>query len=286
MTRTLTLALVLALGSPAFAGPRQVEAKKHVEKATKLHADGKFDEALVELKAAYKLDPKPDLLFAMGQVYSKLGDCKQADSHFKQYGAKHKRDKQVQHIVEEAIHACKPVEAAPPPPPPPPEPPPPAAVETTPPPPPAEPAPPPAPPPPAPPPPAPLPPAPPPVETTPPPAPPAPVAHASHRPWYKDKLGDALVVAGVGASVAGLFEYRAALSDLDSAEKARSIGDYNSLVDSAHSARNISVVLFAAGAVLVGGGVAHYVLAGGGEEHAVAAVPTRGGALVTWSGGF
>ena len=283
MTRAISIAFVLALASPAVAGPKQ-EAKKHVDKATKLHADGKYADALVELKAAYKLDPQPDLLYAIGQVYSKLGDCKEATSHFKQFGAKKKKDKQVQHVVEEAIAACKPAEAAEPPPPPPPAPPPPEPPPPAPAP--AEP-PPPAPPPPAPP--APPPPASP-VEPAPRPEPPhalqePPPPAAAHRHFYQDKLGDALVIAGAGAAIWGIFEYRGALSDLDSAEKAPSIAQYNSLVDDAHSARTISVVLFAAGAVLIGGGVAHYVI-GGHDESAVAAVPMRGGGLVTWSGGF
>ena len=83
--RTALAALALLAGSAA-AGPKQQEAKRHIDKATKLHKDGKFADALVELDAAYKLDPKPDLLFAIGQIHSKLGQCTEATDYFQKFG--------------------------------------------------------------------------------------------------------------------------------------------------------------------------------------------------------
>jgi tetratricopeptide (TPR) repeat protein len=271
-----SVAIVACSAGLAVAGPKQQkEAKAHTEKATQLHSEGKYAEALVELQAAYKLDPKADLLYAIGQVYSKLGNCPEATTYFKKFLAKNKKDKRVAGVVDEAIAACKPVEPEPPKPP---EPPPPPPPEPTPPPP--EPTPPPVatteppPPPPTP------PPSPPQVDT------PTPGVHAESRPWFKDKIGDALVVVGVGAAVAGLFEYRSALSDLDSAEHAPNVAGYDSLVSSAHSARTVSVVLTAAGGALLIGGIAHYAIAGHGGESPVSAAPIHGGAIVTWSGGF
>lgn len=114
---------------------------------------------------------------------------------------------------------------------------------------------------------------------------PAPVAHSSHH-WYKDKLGDVLVLAGIGAGVGAIVEYSAARSDLDSAEKASSVSSYDSMVDSAHTERNVSIVFAGASVLLIGSGIVHYMIANHGDEHAVAAVPTRGGAIVTFSGGF
>src|SRR5438132_6705531 len=111
MTKTTIALFVLAASAPALAGPKQ-EAKKHVDKATKLHKEGKFADALVELNAAYKLDPKPDLLFAIGQMHSKLGQCTEATESFQKFG-KAKHDKQVDQVVDEAIKACKPPEPEP-----------------------------------------------------------------------------------------------------------------------------------------------------------------------------
>jgi tetratricopeptide (TPR) repeat protein len=280
MTHSLRIALALALvAGTAVAGPKQQQAKKHIDKATKLHKEGKFADALVELNAAYKLDPKPDLLFAIGQVHAKMGDCTDATEYFQKFG-KAKHDKQVDQVVDEAIKSCKPaddplahVDTTPPPPPatePPPasmtEPPPPAHEEP-PPPPPVAPAPPPS------------------IVTEPPPAPARSLPAPHH--FYQDKLGDALVVVGVGAMIGAFVEYHSATSDLDAAESSGSISAYDSKVDSAHSARTISVVLGIGGVVLAGGGVAHMMLAGhASEQPAISAAPTRGGAFVTWSGGF
>ena len=96
-----------------------------------------------------------------------------------------------------------------------------------------------------------------------------------------------LVVAGVAAGAAGLVFYLGARSDLDEAEAAPDVKTYEDRVDSAHAKRTFSVVLFGGGAVLVGAGIARYMLRdGGGKERSVAVVPTSGGGLVTFSGGF
>lgn len=282
--RVLACGLVLAVSaSTALAGPKPKEAaKRRIDRAAALHKQGKFDDALAELEAAYKLDPQVDLLFSIGQVYAKLGRCDEARTEYQQFAAK-KKSKQASQIVEQAIAACIP--KAPPVPPP-------AAVEPAPtpaaappepmPPPPAEPV------------------SPPPPTPPPPTSPttfaaatsgPAPEPHttieSTPRPWYRDTVGDGLVVAGVAAAVVGFIEYRGATSDLDNAETAGSLARYNQLVDDAHGKRTVSVVLFAGGAALVGAGIARYVLHDRGREsHGVAVVPAQGGGLLTWTGGF
>jgi hypothetical protein len=274
--RYLLATLALVAGTAA-AGPKQQQAKKHIEKATQLHGEGKFDEALVELNAAYKLDPKPDLLFAIGQVHSKMGHCTEAAEYFHKF-AKAKKKKDIDNVVEEAIKECHPADAvmAPTPTPEPtPTPTPNVTPSPTPTP---EPTPTPTP-------------TPPPPDLTPTPAPiveqPPPPPPPSTHHFYQDKLGDALVIIGVGAIAVGVIEYQAAKGNLDDAEKAPTLADYNSKLDSAHSARTASVVLGVGGIVLVGGGVIHYMMTGkSGETSGVAAAPTRGGALITWSGGF
>jgi hypothetical protein len=276
--RITHISLVLALASvTAVAGPKQKrEAKKHIDRATKLHKDGKFDEALVELQAAYKLDAQIDLLFAIGQMQSKLGKCDDASASFKEFGAK-KHQAEVTKVVDEAIAACVP--AAPPPPPPEPTPPPAPVKEAE----------------PEPPPPAPAPAPPPPPAPEPAPSPfaataqePPPQPHDTPRgaPWYRDTLGDALVAGGVASAVVGLVLYTKARADLDDAEHAPSIARYDQLVDDAHSTRTISIVLVGGGAVFIGAGLAHYAFHARHETHGVAVVPSRGGGLVTWSGGF
>lgn len=276
-TNFLACLLLVAFAQDASAGPKET-AKKHLEKATKAHGDGKFAIALKELKKAYKLDPQPDLLYAIGQVYAKLGDCKEAKAHYTKFLAK-STDPAVKPAVQEAIAACKPAAITEPPPP---EPTPPPAEPT---PPPAEPAPPPV------------------AEPTPPPPvadPPPPVGNGrmssgastqvvvkrSESPWYKDVLGDALVIGGVAVAVGGFVVYRGAVSDLDAAEDSNDLDEYQELVDKAESRRTMSIVLFGGGAALVTAGVLRYVLRDNGSERGVAIAPTTSGGLITWGGQF
>jgi tetratricopeptide (TPR) repeat protein len=278
--RVIASGLVLVLvASTALAAPKpKEEAKRRIDRAAALHKEGKYDDALAELEAAYKLDPQVDLLFAIGQVYAKLGRCDEARTEFEQFAAK-KKTKQASQIVEQAIAACIPKA---PPVPPPVEPAPPSVTPPA-----AEPI-----------------PAPTPVAAPspePPPASPAPATFASAtsspelhttveaapRPWYRDTLGDGLVLAGVAAAVVGFVEYHGATSKLDDAETASSLAQYDQLVDDAHGQRTISVVLFAGGAALVGAGIARYVLHDRGREsHGLAVAPSHGGGLLTWTGGF
>jgi tetratricopeptide (TPR) repeat protein len=277
-TNLLACVVLVVFAQDASAGPKQT-AKKHLGKATKAHADGKFQIALKELQKAYKLDPQPDLLYAIGQVYAKLGNCKQAKVHYNKFLAK-SADPAVKPAVREAIASCKPARAAEPVEPTPPP------VEPTPPP--VEPTPPPAEPPP------------PPVEPPPPPTvvpPPAAggrvatgastqIVERPDSPWYKDVVGDALVVGGAAAVIGGVVVYRGAVSDLDAAESSDDLNGYQELIDQAQSRRTISIVLVGGGAALVTAGVLRYILRDSGSERGVAIAPTTSGGLVTWGGQF
>src|SRR5262245_2256399 len=115
--RLLPLVLVIALPATALADAK-TEAKEHIAKATELHGEGRFADALLELNTAYTLDPQPDLLYAIGQLNVKLGDCKQAVLFYKRY-LKTKPEKRAAAATKEAIKTCKshPPPAAPEPPP-------------------------------------------------------------------------------------------------------------------------------------------------------------------------
>lgn len=278
---------------PATAlADKKDEAKAHVVKATKAHKDGHFEEARVELEAAYALDPNPDLLYAIGQVYAKLGKCGEATTFYKRFVATQK-DPQVAKVVDQAIAACKPADAAATPLPSD-SPPTPSTTttaskapvtdskpSTT-----SKPA-------------APNKPAPPdkPAPAAPPPqsiasmsSRPAPVGTQQRSPWYEDKLGDGLVLGGVVATIVGLVEYSRARSDLDKAEDYAStskLAAYQDLVDSAHSKRTASVVLIGAGGALITAGIVHYVLRDRAmETRGVAVAPAHGGGVVTYEGRF
>jgi tetratricopeptide (TPR) repeat protein len=273
------LVVLLVAPASAFAGKKE-EAKAHITKATKAHKDGHFEEARVELEAAYALDPNPDLLYAIGQVYAKLGKCNDATTYFKRFGATQK-DPKVAKVIDQAIAACKPASG------PVANPPRPADL---------------------------------PAQDSPilptdqsatadkpssagePPTPAAsrsqpfasgatsPMVTGQRSPWYKDKLGDGLVLGGIVATIIGVVEYSGAVSDLDTAEDRAStttLARYNELVDSAHGKRTASVVLIGAGGALITAGVIHYVLHGRtAESHAIGVAPSHGGGVVSYEGRF
>ena len=60
-------------------------AKKAFERAEKLFALGKFDEALAQYQRAYDAKPLPGLLFNIGQCHRNLGDYEAAIFSFKKY---------------------------------------------------------------------------------------------------------------------------------------------------------------------------------------------------------
>lgn len=251
---SIIVACTLAVARPALADGT-ADAKVHLERAAAAHKAGRYTEALDELTAAYALDPRPELLFSIGQVHMKLGDCDTAITFYRRFLATSPDPRQAG-IVGQAIATCNqhagPRTSAPEPakpaPPPPPEPP-----------------------------------VPPPVETAPPPA----VPHAVHRaPWYRDWLGDALVVAGAASGAIAIVEYRAAVDDRSRADHAGTYGNFEGLLDSAHHEHTLALGFGAGAAALVVAGLVHYIVGTRPTEAAVAIVPTPGGQLLAWRASF
>jgi tetratricopeptide (TPR) repeat protein len=254
--KQLAVILVLVLSARlAHGGDSKEEAKEHVARATELHKDGKFREALDELKTAYALDPNPTLLYAMGQMYVSVGECAQAIAFYQRFIAS-KPNPAAAALANEAIETCKtnpppvtdtPHEDTPPP-----------VIAT-----------------------------PPPTTTVVTPLPPRPAAAPAPRPWYGDHIADALVVSGVAAGVVGIVVYRSAVGDRDRADTATSYDSYVSLIDSAHAKRGVAIGFGAGGAALAIGGVLHFVLVGrGASDHGVQIQPTPSGGAVSWTGRF
>src|SRR5262245_20066914 len=134
VVRIVVITVVTALFPlGARAGDPKAEAAEHVAKATELHKEGKFEEALQELLLAYVLDPSPKLLYGVAQLHVQLGQCDKAITLYKRFLATKPPAEAVQ-IVREAMASCKDAPPAPEPapqpapPPPPPLPPPPVAV--------------------------------------------------------------------------------------------------------------------------------------------------------------
>jgi tetratricopeptide (TPR) repeat protein len=301
MAKTSTLlacaALALVLSAPlsADAGPKQ-EARVHIDRATKAHKAGDLEKALTELQAAYALDPQPQLLYATGQIFTKLGRCSEASDAYLRFLASG-ADARTAQLVKQAIESCKAGGATEPAA----EPKEPAAE-------PKQPA-------------TPRGPAkptsdeedplagrsqaaakvPPPAKQPPParasskrrvatlnePGPAGPPEPEGARPFYSDVLGDVLVVGGGASLVLGYLAYRAAKADLDTAETVNTLERYQELVDGAHTKRVVGATMAGVGAVLVTAGVLRFMLRDKHTEvRRVGVVPSRGGGLMTWTRSF
>ena len=73
----LLAALTVTRASPAQAPPAQ-EAKEHFERGTRHFNIQEWSDAIQEYKTAYKLDARPEYLWALGQTQRLSGDCEGA----------------------------------------------------------------------------------------------------------------------------------------------------------------------------------------------------------------
>jgi tetratricopeptide (TPR) repeat protein len=135
----LALAWVPARADPPAAGaetatpPEAAEAaRQHFQKGRELYQKGAYREAIAELEAARKLDPRAkDLVYNLGVVNERLGQIEDALRYFHLYvqmdvtAAERARAETYLRRLEGAKHEIVPVPTstatAPPPPPPPPE---------------------------------------------------------------------------------------------------------------------------------------------------------------------
>src|SRR5262249_38422468 len=157
-----------------------------------------------------------ELLYAIGQIHVKLGECAKAITFYERFLATHPKQQQAD-AATEAITVCKqhppepvtkppaewdpasshPVEPAKPPPPR--------------------------------------------VPEVPPPPPPAPPSEAP--PFYADTLGDVLVICGAAAAVGGVLVYRSALHDLDLADASATYDQHASYVNDARTKRLFALAI-------------------------------------------
>ena len=250
---TLALAVMLAMLPKVASADPKAEAKPHIEQAMRLHAIGKYTDALRELTLAYALDPQPELLYAIGQVYVKLGDCDGATAFYQRFLTTNP-DARDASVARQAIASC----ASPPRSPPakivdePTSAPPGSADRVD------------------------------PVPSQPATSQPAPPLRRPRHDW----LGWTLVAGGAATGIVGAVYYGTALATRTDASDASS---YEQFVDRLHGARRertISYALFGGAALLAGAGLVHVFLHDDGSEIGVAVIPERGGARATWTARF
>jgi len=241
-----SLALLVLAPAAALADSGS-EANAHVAKATKAHKEGRYEEARAELEAAYALAPKPELLYALGQIHVKLGNCQTATAHFQRFVAT-QSDPQIAKVVDQAIATCKPA--------------PPAAAPDA-----AAPQ---------------LPPA---ASTTE-PGPAAQRESAWYQDKLGDSLvlgGVAMAVVGLVEYRSALSDLDAAGDHTSTTTLDR----YHELVGDAHDKRTASIVLAGAGSLLIAGGIVRYVLHDRGtESRGIGVAPAASGGVITYGGRF
>lgn len=105
LTRLVLICVLAALPRPALADPK-ADSKEHFDRASAAHKEGRFAEALTELMTAYALDPRPELLYAIGQIHVKLGQCPQAITFYERFIASHPKPEHASRAAK-AIEVCK-----------------------------------------------------------------------------------------------------------------------------------------------------------------------------------
>src|SRR5258706_7388756 len=122
MRTALTIALVL-VSSHAHA---QKPSATELVKSAKAHFDlQEYAEAEAELKEAYRLDPKPEVLYALAQAQRMAGECDKAIVSYRNYLRTNPRAdlaKLAQDNIDHCLAAPKPEPKPPPSPTPPPTP--------------------------------------------------------------------------------------------------------------------------------------------------------------------
>ena len=78
------VALTLAAGV-ARADNAKAAAAAHLVRGSRLYDQGRYDDAIAELKAGYALDARPEFLYALGQAERKRGDCRAAIGWYQRY---------------------------------------------------------------------------------------------------------------------------------------------------------------------------------------------------------
>ena len=246
LVAVLAILCALCLAPRRASADAAADAKVHIARAGELHKDGKFQVALNELTLAYTLDPKPGLLYAMGQLNSKLGHCDAAITYYNRFLAS-KPDADSAEVTRTAIASCDGSVAPTPTPTPPPTPTP---------------------------------------TPTPTPIPTPPPPHDDLTPhWYDDHLADGFLVGGGLLTIVGLVEYTSSRTDADAAVTSRNYDEHDRQLSSAHTEQLLAIVFSAAGVACLGFGTFR-LLTHDRAESGVAIVPTSSGAVFSWSGRF
>lgn len=119
MIRCILAVLLVASVAAAQTPAPPPTVDDHLARVRELYDRGDFTHARDELRAAYQLEPRPELLFALGQVELNLGNFQVAIRYYEQFIATGPAADQIA-LAQQAIGAARARLATPPAPPPPP----------------------------------------------------------------------------------------------------------------------------------------------------------------------
>jgi len=265
--QALIVSLLLGAAT-ASAAPKQKQARRLFDKGVAAYTKGDYTAASAALSESYKKEADVETLFAWAQSERKLGRCASAVELYNQLLATDLPDENKK-VIEGQLAECKQIlgkEGASGlgPRPPAPEPdkkaepekqPEPAKPDDK------------------------KPEAPPvaQVEAPPPSEPEARGPRPEAHPWWKDPVGDALVVTGAVGLGVGIAMYASAHSADGDKASAMSYSQYKHDVDTAHDHGLYAVIGLTAGAALVAGGIAWYAThQDSGERATVSGLPAEG----------
>lgn len=269
------IAAVLLASFPhgVLAAPKSPASKKEFERGVKAYTAGDYDAAADAMSKSYQLEKDPETLFAWAQAERKLDNCDKAIALYKELlgfdlPAENKQ------VIQQNISECKQVLAdkakSPPKDNPPPKdnaPPPVDKADAA--------APPPAPV-------APAKPAPVPAEK------PAPAADSGGRAWWKDPVGDGLVLVGIGGLAFGGVELMSASKADSDKTKATTYADFQRLEKKAHDDGQVGVIAAGAGGGLIVLGIVWYAMHRDDphERQVTGWIAPTGGGGIALTGGF
>ena len=88
MRPLIAIALVGALAAPVSAQSRGTIGKRvdgHLTRGVEFYAQKQYELAIIEFRAGFALDPRPDFLFALAQAERLSGDCPSAVVYYKRF---------------------------------------------------------------------------------------------------------------------------------------------------------------------------------------------------------
>ncbi len=74
--------------SPESESSAAAEAREHYQEGTRLYAEGRYEEAIVEFEHAYAKRPHPNVLYNIGQAQERLLDYNQSVLWFERFCAR------------------------------------------------------------------------------------------------------------------------------------------------------------------------------------------------------